>query len=248
MDYLLVIISLCVFMGYTIEIMTGFGGVLIALLLATLFVPFNDAFGYVLASSVLMTSYMMSRYYKDIDTYLLFKVIAPWMLIGGVLGALLQPYLSPGPMLFIFSVLILGVSIYNLYPPKSSEPPPLTSANKFYIFIAGIVQGAFASGGPMLVAGLANVSINKTQFRATMISVWWMTNSLLLINLIASQGVNSTELKEVGLIALTLPLAYKLGIYGHQLINENRFKHSIFQLLAVISIAKILKQTVDYFS
>ena len=83
-------IGLFVLVAYTIEAITGFGSLVIALALGALLLPVPELLPVLVPLNVLMSGFLTWRNRQHIDRALLLKVILPLMLGGTLLGYLLQ--------------------------------------------------------------------------------------------------------------------------------------------------------------
>ncbi len=233
----------CILVAYTIEAMSGFGSIVIALSMAALFLPMETLLPVLAALNVLMSSWLLSRHGRHIDKALLFKTILPLMSLGTVAGIALRDLLS-GPWLKLgFALLLLwfaGRELWRLRLAQSPRPHGELKTGSFIGF-AGITHGLFASGGPLLVYALAGRQLDKATFRATLIAVWWSLNLLLSV-VFFWQGRLLPALPQIALYSPLLFIGVWLGGLWHQRLDEGRFRQMIYGLLLLTGLALLLAQ------
>jgi hypothetical protein len=104
------------------------------------------------------------------------------------------------------------------------------------LFVGGIVHGAFAVGGPLVVLYSAEKIPNKSQFRSTMVLLWTVLNTVLIIQYFLEKKLT----KEVGFdLLVLLPFLIGgiiVGEYIHNKVNEALFKKIVFISLFLVGI------------
>lgn len=232
MEYLW-LLALFILLSYTVEAVTGFGSIVIALSLGALLMPVPQLLPILVPLNILMTGWLTFRLRKQIDLSLLLRRILPLMLIGTVLGYLLLPWLSEQWLKPLFGVLIFwfaGRELWRLHRSKPVQHPSWLASP--LMLAAGISHGLFASGGPLLVYALAGTTLDKARFRATLISVWFLLNSTLTLAFLID-GRLLPALPTVAWLALLLPVGVWLGEYLHQRVDELLFRKIVYGLLLI---------------
>lgn len=223
-----------ILLAYTLEAVTGFGSIVIALSLGALLLPIDQLLPVLVPLNIGMTGYLVWRHRQMIDRPLLLGTILPGMLIGTLLGYLLLPYLDAALLKRGFGVLILWFAGRELWRLRHVSALPVRPQwlTRLLTLGAGLSHGLFASGGPLLVFGLAGTSLDKARFRATLVSVWFTLNSLLTLAFLVDgrllpalpQVLTYTPLLLVGLWA---------GERLHRRFDERHFRIAIYCLLLV---------------
>lgn len=228
-------LGLFVFIAYTIETVTGFGSIVIALSLGALLLPISVMLPVLVPLNICMTGYLALRHRHNIHWPTLLKLILPMMAIGTLLGYGLRPWLGDAGMRSLFALLVIWFAGRELFKTwknsnKSIERGGLWT--RFWMLLAGVTHGLFASGGPLLVYALAGVKLDKARFRATLISVWFTLNSLLTL-IFALDGSLSAALPRLAAFLPILIVGVVLGEWLHSRISEERFRVAVFLLLLV---------------
>lgn len=232
---------LFIFLGFTTEVATGFGSIVIALSLGTLVLPIDAMLPVLVSLNAIMNGVLLCRLWKQVHVATLFKLILPLMLLGMLLGISLLPQLQDELLKKGFALLVLWFVIRELYKLYRHIQ---SSAKGMYwqygwTFMAGITHGLYASGGPLLVYALSRTQLDKAQFRATLLATWFALNASYTMILWQQQILPAYATQIIyGLPILALSIL--LGQYLHKRINELYFKKIVYFLLALSSIAMLV--------
>lgn len=227
-------LSLCILLAYTIEAITGFGSIVIALALGALLMPIPDLLPVLVPLNICMSGFLAWRNRQHIQWRLLLKLILPLMLAGTLAGHLLRPSMGDAALRQGFGLLVLGFAAresWRLWSGTSGRvhPPLLSQA---LTLCAGLTHGLFASGGPLLVFALAGTRLGKSELRATMLCVWFSLNSVLTVLYLLDGSLLPSLPRVVSYLPLLL-VGVLLGEYLHRRLNELRFRQMVYALLAI---------------
>ncbi len=226
-------LGLFVLIAYTIETVTGFGSIVIALSLGALLLPISEMLPVLVPLNICMTGYLMLRHRQHIHWPTLLKLILPMMGAGTLLGYGLRPSLGDASMRSLFAVLIIwfaGRELYRYWHSDAPNNPHGSLWTRSWMLLAGVTHGLFASGGPLLVYALAGIQLDKARFRATLISVWFTLNTILTL-LFAFDGTLFESLPRLAAFLPILLVGLVLGEWLHHRISEERFRLAVFLLL-----------------
>ena len=228
--------GLIVFCSFTLEVITGFGGTVIAVSFVTALLGMHT--GVVALTFVAMVPQLsvVLRNRKAID-WKNYLVIVGIMLPFLVLGRLLQGQVEPAVLKRILAVFIILVSVFRLvqYYRKSrnsgEEKGP--KAVKWYAYLAlvgaGLVHGMFSSGGPLAIVYATTAVREKDRFRTTLCLLWVTLNTFLCISYIADGSVDGEILKT---ILIMVPFVIAGLILGNLAVDKVSGK--LFTLLVYI--------------
>lgn len=236
-----VFLGLIVFLGFFVQTVTGFGSNVIILSLGVLFYDFYEILPIALLFNILMGIYFLFIKFYELEFQFIFKKIFFVMGIGFLLGIYLSEFIKNQNLNVnkLLAILIFFLSTYEfiiLLVKKENGKPNLILAN-FLIFLSGTFQAIFATGGPFLVYGLQKINLNKEKFRNSLIIIWLIFNSILLLQ----NPINSKQLKTSLLIFLSLPLGIYLGERIHDKISIEKFNLTTRAILIISSIIIIIK-------
>ena len=226
-----------IFLGFTLEAITGFGGTVIALALGAQLLPIATLVPVLVPLSVSLGVAMVWRHRGHIDRHLLLRVVLPGMLTGTLVGYAIKPWLDERLMRQIFGVLIVWFASRELWRMHHAgetavRPAWLTTG---ITGLAGITHGLFASGGPLLVYALSGLAMNKASFRVTLIMVWLILDGTLM-TAFALDGRLAPALPLVAVYLPVIGLGVWLGEWLHHRVSEQRFRLGVYVLLLVTGI------------
>ncbi len=221
-----------ILLAYTLEAVTGFGSVVVSLSLGALLLPIEQLLPVLVPLNVLLTSYLAWRNRRLVQWKLLLATLLPGMLLGMAIGYLLLPWLDPHLLKRGFGLLILGFAARELHRGIRGTPGGQVPrwAMRLATGAAGVCQGLFASGGPLLVYALASQPLDKSRLRATLVCVWLTLNGLLTLAFILD-GRLRPALPQVLAYAPLLPLGLWLGEILHRRCAEKHFRLAIHLVL-----------------
>lgn len=226
-----------VFVAYTLEAITGFGSTVIALSLGAMLLPIPEVLAVLVPLNVVMASTMVWRYRTLVDVDLLLRVILPGMVLGTAVGYGLSPRLDGALLKQAFGVFIFWFAARELW--RMRHPTPVQPRPAWLVRLitlgAGLCQGVFAAGGPLLVFGLAGQALDKSRFRATLAAVWLCLNTLLA----CAYLWDGRLLGALPKVAFALPLLFAgvwVGERLHHRVSELQFRKAIFALLLLTSV------------
>lgn len=234
MDWVWVAVGGCIFLAFTLEAVTGFGSIVIALALGAQFVPMDQLMRILVPLSICMSSIMVWRHRDMIDKALLLRQLLPGMLAGTAIGYLGKPYLDAGLLRQLFGLLIIWFAARELWRLRHATPVALRPSwlTNGLITAAGITHGLFASGGPLLVYAVSGLPLDKTRFRATLVTVWLTLNSALTVAFLLDGRLQPA----LPYVAAYLPVIFAgiyLGEKLHHRVSEQHFRIAIYVLLLV---------------
>ena len=223
-----------IFIGYTLEAITGFGSIVIALSLGALLVPIAQLLPVLVPLSVALSSTMVWRYRQLVDRPMLVRMILPLMVTGTVVGYGIRPFLDAALMRQLFGIFVLWFALRELWRMRVAGVSTALPAwmARGVTFVAGVTQGLFASGGPLLVYALAGSPLDKSRFRATLAAVWMCLN-VVLTTAFFLDGSLVPALPQVASYLPVLFIGVWIGEKLHKRVSEQHFRLAIYGLLLV---------------
>lgn len=236
---ILFLVGIVVFVTHTLESITGFGCTVLAF-------PFVIALmgDLELAKIVLsILAWLLALYFTIVKfKYINWKQFGIIILLTGLglpLGMMIFKTLDPvllKRILGFFIVISAGIQIVRVFRPNIKFRSLPSFIGYSFLFVGGIVHGAFAVGGPLVVLYSSEKIPNKSQFRSTMVLLWTVLNTILIIQYFLEKKLT----KEVGFdLLVLLPFLIGgiiLGEYIHNKVNETLFKKIVFVSLFLVGI------------
>ncbi|MDO6824817.1 sulfite exporter TauE/SafE family protein [Marinobacter sp. 1_MG-2023] len=235
-------LGLAILLAYTIEAITGFGSIVIALSLGAIFLPIPEMLPVLVPLNVFMSGYLTWKHRQHIDWRLLTALILPLMVAGTFTGYVLTPWLGTSLLKALFGALVVwfaGKELWRLFGGHVARPHGLMTS-RILTFGAGITHGLFASGGPLLVYALAGIQQDKSRTRATLLAVWFTLNLTLSVLYL----FDGSLLNSAGRLVWYLPLlvvGVLVGEFFHQRLDETRFRQAVYCVLLVTGLLLIVR-------
>jgi uncharacterized membrane protein YfcA len=237
----ILILAILIFLGFFIQTITGFGSNVFILTLGILFFDFYQILPIVLSFNIIMCIYIIIKNYKYLNIKLIIEHILIFMGIGFIIGLVISNYIKNLSINInkLLAILILALSLSELYLLLIKKNLKFTNkfTATFWIFVSGIVHAIFATGGPFLVYGLSHLNIDKEFYRISLMFIWLIFNTILLINTPFSYEHFKLVMYLIGI----LPISIYLGQKIYNKISIERFQIIIRTVLIFTSLAVLLK-------
>jgi uncharacterized protein len=248
----IVVVGLVVLITHAIEAITGFGCTVLALPFVTailgvkLGVPLLAVLGWILALYMVVTKWKQIIFRE-------FFIIVFFVGIGMPIGMYAFQSLDPTILKKGLAFFIILTSIWRIIKGASKKKDneesecctaaPTKRLPKWIAYptliVGGIIHGAFASGGPLVVLYAAMALPNKGNFRATLCLLWTSLNTILIINYFRL-GIFVTDFN-IGL-AIMFPFILTGIIIGekiHDRVHPVHFEQIIFSVLGLTGIVML---------
>jgi len=252
----LVLTGLVVFATHALEAVTGFGCTVLALPFVTALlgvkvgVPILASVAWLLALYIAITkrTYINFREFarilcfvglgmpvgiyafRSLDSMLLKKALAVFIVLSSswqLWRRLKPPAVGGGDA---------GITDTTC-PAAPRAPLPVNGRARwtYYLLLVlgGVVHGAFASGGPLVVLYASKALPDKGAFRATLCLLWTTLNTVLLINYAFSGTFTAPVLTGVGAMIPFLVAGIVAGEYLHEKADAKLFGKLVFGVLLV---------------
>ena len=226
-----------VFITHGLEAITGFGCTVMAMPFVSLLVGLPKAkFLLAILAWVLALYFVVTKFKKIV--WKEFGIILAFVGLGMPLGMSAFVLLDKVVLTKVLAVFILLTSGFQLWKrliqkpaaDAKSLPKPVYWA---LLFVGGIVHGAFATGGPLVVLYASKALPDKGNFRSTLTLLWATLNSVLMVQF-ATQGLFTAEsMGELGLMAPFLIAGIIAGEIAHHRVDADVFAKIVFAMLFV---------------
>jgi hypothetical protein len=217
-----------IFIAYTIKGLSGFGSGLVAIPLLAFFLPITfivPVLGLLSYGGTVIQSLSLR---KQASWSVIFPLI-PFSFAGILIAVWLLSTVDAHILVFSLGLFDLLYSIYSLLPA-----PCLKGGHYWAVLfgsLGGLVGALFGTGGPFYVVYLKIRQLDKSQFRATIASIFLIDGGARIIGY-AGSGLYTLQV--LMLAAILFPVLL-LGMYfGHHLhikIDQKRFSQVISIML-----------------
>lgn len=236
-----VIVGLIVLLGNCQQGVTGFGSNVLALPFVTLLIGLEHAVPLLVVQGWVLAILMVAEARRHIDwgEYGRIVVLAA---VGLPVGLWLAHTLPEHELRWALVVFMGVVGIQGLVRESRASSGGRADETgrgkaplwlRFLVPLGGIMQGAFGTGGPLIVVYADRALPGKTVFRATLSMLWLTLNTILVVTFIASGRVGHEQLG-LNLICLPATLAGMwIGTHTHYRLDEHVFRQSVYGVLVL---------------
>lgn len=228
--------GLVVFVSHGLEAVTGFGCTVLALPFVTMLLGIGRAKFLLAILAWALAAYIAIAKRRMID-WRQYAVIVALVGLGMPLGMLAFSTLPKGVLikcLGVFIVVSSGLQLLKRFRKGRGDgggkPRPWHYA---LLFLGGIVHGAFASGGPLVVLYAAKALPDKGRFRATLTLLWATLNTVLIADFALSGKFTAEAWLDLALMAPFLVAGIVAGEKAHDRLDPGFFTLLVFATLFV---------------
>lgn len=233
-----------VLVAFTVEATLGFGATVVAVGLGSLVVPIRELLPAFVIVNLTLSCYVAIRYRAHVDWKFLLGRIVPFMAIGFPLGFLIFSALPESTMKRAFGVFLVGLSIVELRKMargvvvQEALPVPVELGA---LVGAGVIHGAFSTGGPLAVWASGRQLPEKGRFRSTLGALWLIMNVVFIASRYAKGDVNARTVELLPLLVPGLVGGLVLGEIAHSRLPERAFRIAVFCVLLVIGCVLVVR-------
>ena len=237
------ILALILVLAHSVETYLGFGSTIIALSLGIFLFPIETLLPALVTIASLQSAWLIMRWHSHIRWKVILVGILPMAVIGLAAGILLRDYAGETLLVTLLGLFIIVTSTLELIALFRSNATPRTPLNRWVaapiIFVGGLFQGLFASGGPPIVYYAGREIDDPAQFRSTLSVLWLILNLALLISMWAG---GQAGLVTMELAALALP-GFIAGVVIGSFIRmkPKAFKAVTWAMLLIIGIVLLMR-------
>jgi uncharacterized membrane protein YfcA len=240
-EWMIALIAGCiVFTTFTVEGVAGFGATVMALPFVSMLIGIDKAVPMLSSMGVLLSLFIVLRSWRNIDLKE-YGFIVLHVGLGVPVGLFFMDYLPKNWLIallafFMFFVGIKGLSgVFrkNAQTPTAQEPPVKKGwLSRLILFLGGIIQGAFSSGGPVVVMYASKAMHEKSRFRAVLSSLWLTTNSVMVVKWTISGTVWTPQIGKMILCALPFIICGMFfGDFLHNKVDQRKFTRLVYSVL-----------------
>jgi uncharacterized membrane protein YfcA len=233
-----------VLLAYTVQAMTGFGSVIIAVTLGSHLFPLQTLLAILVPMDVLLNAYLVGRHRAHVDREVLFVKILPLMGLGLLAGIGLFHFLKGDMLKRAFGLLVVLLSARELWRLSRGDRARSAVARWKYALTvagAGLVQGMFASGGPLIAYAADRIQLSKARFRSTLACLWLITNTVLTVSYTATGWFGLESAKAILVLLPLVALGTLAGEKLHDRVNERSFRFVVYAILIFAGASLLLR-------
>ncbi len=227
------ILGAIIFVSYTIQAMTGFGSIVLAITFGSFFYPIREILPVLVMLDLILNLYIILKHFSHVELELLFRKIIPLMFAGAVFGlSIFKTYAGGSKSLLGLVVSFLAIfELFNFYRGKEERLRP--GILNLFVFGSGVVEGMYASGGPLLVYVLNKLDLDKSSFRSTL-ALLWIVMDIFLVVAYVTMGISGYGKILKSLVFLpVVAVSLLTGELLHTKVNEKNFRLVVLYVLLI---------------
>ncbi|MDR0698483.1 MAG: sulfite exporter TauE/SafE family protein [Tannerella sp.] len=232
--------GIVILLTHALEAVTGFGCTVLAFPFVLMLLDGDMEHSKIILSifAWILAAYFAIAKSREINWKQL-GIIAGLAGAGMPAGMLMFKSMDGNTLMRILGIFIIFTAAIQLYKASFQQRVRTVVPRYLYLFFGGVVHGAFATGGPLIVLYSAHKITDKGQFRATMCLLWAMLNSVLLIQYFMEKKITETVGCELLFLFPFLILGIIAGEVTHKRVSETLFKKVVFASLLLVGITMI---------
>ena len=239
-EYCLILIAgVIVFTTFTVEGIAGFGATVLALPFVTMLIGVEKAVPMLSTLSVMLSIFIVSRSWRNIDRRE-YGFILLHVGLGVPAGLMMMDHLPKEWLIAVLTIFMLFVGIRGLLQVNAVQCGALSIPAggigkilyRLLLMTGGVIQGAFSSGGPIVVMYASRAIAEKSRFRATLSALWLTTNTVMITKWTLSGKVWTPQLGKMILFALPFIAAGMFfGDFLHHRVDQKKFSILVYSVL-----------------
>lgn len=224
------------------EGITGFGCTALALPFVTLILGDVELAKHILVPIAWMLALAIVLISRKQIVWREYWRIMPLALLGLPIGIWISKTLPKEGMQALLAVFMLLIGLHGLIrqATRKGERTACTGMKRnllsLFIPVGGVMQGAFGSGGPLIVVYATRALIDKSVFRVTICMVWVTLNTILLADWIRDPRYHAINIEAMRAILLCMPFTIAgllIGNWAHHRVNEVTFTRIVYGVLMI---------------
>ncbi len=226
------------------QVATGFGGTILGLALGSQFRPIEELLPLFVSLDLVVSASFLVRNRASVDRALYARTILPWMGAGVVVGFAVSAFVQGNAMKRGLGVLVFVLAVRGVYDlmrtKEPASPRPPNALTHGLMLAAGVVHGVYATGGPLLVASLARLGLERDRLRATLVAVWTTLGTVMILKLVVSGAFTASTLRELAALLCVLPVGYVVGDKLGKAMPERTFRIAVYAVLAFAAVRLVV--------
>jgi len=235
---LFIVIAIVFFLAFFAESILGFGGLIISFTILSFFIDTKDMIFLGLYAATIASIFVVITDYKSFSRKVFLQMF-PIALIGTVIGVFLFSSSSNLILLKVFAVFLILVALKSIFFDTITFKSSMLQ--KSILFIGGVLQGMYGTGGPFSVVAIKDRFRHKSELRTTMAVFFIVFNSIRAIQLTIQNSFDFSIISQFWWLLFPIAVAIFIGYKVHVNVPENSFKKIVNWVILVAAIVLLLK-------
>jgi uncharacterized protein len=236
-----ILFGVVVLATHFLEGITGFGCTALALPFCILLVGIKLAVPTLIILAWILALYIIIIDFKNIVWKEFLRILA-FVGIGLPIGMMIYSYLPEVLLKKLLGGFMILVALRGLYLclGGTSKVKLHPFVLNIVLFLGGIIHGAFGTGGPFIIIYAANAMPKKSNFRATLCTLWVTLNTIIITKNIATGAITRNV---ITLLLVCLPFLFAgmlIGNKAHNKVDDKLFTKIVYAVLLLSGIFMLI--------
>ena len=231
------------FVSAVLQRAVGFGFALLAVPLLAFVVPTKNAVVIIFLNGTLTCAWLALRLHRDAE-WSTVRRLGAGALIGAPVGVVVLRVVSAGVLRLVLGVTIVTAATWIIVQTRVGRARPARSRPLTTLatgVISGVLNTALATNGPPLVYELRRSGFSDDRFRATISSVFLISNVIGLPLLAAAGLINGYDMEYAAVSLLPCVLGIAAGSWIGARMATGHFVVAVDVLLLATGVLTIVK-------
>lgn len=225
-----------------VEAVTGFGATVLTVAVGSLVLPIAELLPAYVPVNLLLSVGVAWRDRARVDRPLLLGRVLPAMLLGMPLGMWIFARLGAhaGAAELAFGLFVVAFALFRLLAREPARGA-LGAGGLATLGAAGLVHGAFGTGGPLVILAIGRLGLDKGRFRATLAALWLLLSLPLLASFYAQGSLGAASATRSLALLPALAVGSIAGQFLHGRVSQATFARLVYGLLLVAGGVLVLR-------
>lgn len=232
-----VLFAIAIFISNIIHSITGFAGSLLAMPPSIILLGQDAAKVAVNAFGFVSSTILFAKNFRKLDWKEAIKIIL-LMGVGLVGGMVLANVVEGNTLLYIYAAFIILVALKELFYKGSLDFNEIGLI--IVLLLAGLFQGMFVSGGPLLIIYVSKKIKDTDAHRGTMGLIWMSMNGAMMIQQIAGGQYTPANIVNILIGLPAVFLGVWIGSFLAKKLDRKKFLRIVNVLLIISALSMVL--------
>lgn len=226
-----------------IQTVTGFGAVVLLLLVLSQFFDLLTASAVNMLVCLFLTAALSWRYRKHIQFRLVLIPLIPYLVSSAIVNLFVDK-IDLRILGILFGVFLLALGIYYLFLARHVKSRATLTEGLICGFVSGIMASLFGVGGPLLAVYLIGASESKESFAGNLQFVFLISNFLIFFTKFM-KGFFHVSLIPITMVGVVGVLAGQwIGARFVHKLDPEKMKRIVYAFISVSGIITIIQNAV----
>lgn len=237
------LLGAAVLFGFAVQTALGFGGGMITLSLAALWMPIQSVVPLIVPLSIVQSANVLLRERAHVAWRPLLRIMAPTMLVGLVVGLGLATMLAEHDAVLrrAYGGLVIALALHSLWRASRADDEAGRAPRRVVAIVAssvaGVVHGLFGTGGPPLAFAAHALGLRRDAFRTTLLITFLGINTVMVVVFVADARLQADHAVPLAALSAAVLVAVPVGRWLARRLPEAGFRRAVYGLLLLTGLS-----------